>query len=66
MSGNHHYNSNNNNNNKTPHEFFESLRAIGDFLIENRAKTDYVLDCFFQQDVSFICFFCLYSQIHFQ
>ena len=32
-------------------EFYESLRQIGDYLIENRAKTEYVLDCFFQQDV---------------
>jgi hypothetical protein len=43
--------SNNNNSNKPHHEFYESLRAVGDFLTENRAKTDFVLDCFFQQDV---------------
>jgi hypothetical protein len=37
-------------------EFIESLRQIGDFLVENRAKTDYVLDCFFQQEVKIFPF----------
>ena len=35
----------------TVQEYYESLRQIGDFLIENRAKTDYVLNCFYQQEV---------------
>lgn len=33
-------------------EYYESLRQIGDFLLENRGKTDYVLNCFYQQEVS--------------
>lgn len=32
-------------------DYYESLKQIGDFLLENKGKTEYILNCFFQQDV---------------
>lgn len=35
----------------TNRDYYESLKLIGEFLIENKSKTEYVLNSFYEQDV---------------